>query len=145
MNEMRTAKAHNDQLTGFSEIIDHSPKARLSLPAKPELALLLKRLRNALPTGVEDGEFNLWLKNTVHHCFYDSRGGCSTTLVLDHCLGGYQGTKACGLLKIVSCTAHNQQAETDPVMHVEALSEAILMRLLYDCEKLKEEPKRKRR
>lgn len=127
------------------EIIDHSPPDRFV--GKSDLELMFSMLRNSLPTGVEDPDYDRWLKERVRHCFYQGYGGsrCSPTLSGEHVLGGYQGTKACGLLKTMACDVHNSMAETDKRMHLSALGEAVRIRLEYECEKLREAKPAKRR
>lgn len=100
--------------------------------------MFFKRARNVLPIDIEDPDYDRWLKENYKHCYYGAWGECSTQLVLDHVLSGYFGAKCCGLLKVVSCIKHNQDAEVNKEMHTGALHEAFLMKLLYDCEKLRE-------
>ena len=100
---------------------------------------LFKYLRANLPTGIEDLEFDKWIR--TKECVYKDYSRCSGPMNADHILGGYQGTKANGLIKVPSCQIHNQLAELKPFMHTELLHVGIKLRLEYDSRNIRERVK----
>ena len=91
---------------------------------------LFKYLRANLPTGIEDPNFDKWIR--TKECVYKDVSRCNGPMNADHILGGYNGTKANGLIKVPSCQTHNQLAELKPSLHVSALHLGIKLRLEYD-------------
>lgn len=133
-SELEPIKKYRGMVTSKSRTLPKLMEFHQQAEPVSEMEMLYKRLRAALPTGFESDDFNRFVMKSAVGCAYADmrpRNECSGPLVLDHVLGGYHKTKACGLLKVPSCQFHNQLAEQEPKMHKQILPEAILLMARY--------------
>lgn len=104
-----------------------------------DVKFFYKFLRSNLPMNCEDEEYDNYIRK-LGECIYKelSEERCDNGgIVVDHVLGGYQGGKACGLLKVPSCALHNNRAESDPTLHRKVLLMAVFLYIQYQAEKIK--------